>query len=452
MPRIATAAAIGVATALVAGAATALAQQPAQTTPTTTAPTAPAGPPALSSLRLPRVISAQQGHARFLVGIKLATPAKLTVQVAKPDGSIAQTSTDASDRPAGRTYLRIEAVDGRGFQLLPGRYRIRLQATDAQNRTSAVVQRAFQLKLTAPRGMVDAYTVPLVKAFQRQAGTTAQGQLIAVVGPKGAFVGSGLRRGDVVTSLNGTAITSPGVWTTVLRALPASTPVPITYVRKGQTVQSNVTLKPDWTAAPNYAASLAVAVKREPRVVAYRVAQARQRLDAGAPAEALKLWAGWPKAWRVTAQGELLRADVMARQGKWKPALGAYNRARTKDPKLAAAWFGRGVALSALDRDQPSLESFQTAVGLDPADAASLGYQAYAEISLQRYPEAVASAARAVRLDPRYADAFLPYGIALAKTGDRAGALKALRRGLILLDDAQRAATVISEDLNPLDP
>ena len=136
MLRLVTAATIAAATALAGLAATATAQQTAPTTPTAptapTTPTAPAGPPTLDSLRLPRVVSAQQGHARFLVGVRLSAAAKLTVQVVKAqDGKIVQTATDASTRRAGRAYLRIEGVNDSGFQLLQGPYRLRIQASGA---------------------------------------------------------------------------------------------------------------------------------------------------------------------------------------------------------------------------------------------------------------------------------------------------------------------------------
>jgi hypothetical protein len=172
VPRLATA--VAALAVFAAGAGTAVAQQPAVTTPTTPTTPAPgaAGPPKLSSLRLPAVVTAQQGHARFLVGVRLSSPAKLTVQVTSSAGRVVQARTDASARRAGRSYLRIEAVDTRGFQLLQGAYNLRIQATDDAGRTSNAVQGPFRLRLTTPRGLFDAYTVPLWRAFRRQAGTT----------------------------------------------------------------------------------------------------------------------------------------------------------------------------------------------------------------------------------------------------------------------------------------
>jgi tetratricopeptide (TPR) repeat protein len=450
VPRLATCVAALAACAL--GAGTAVAQQPT-TTPATPADPAPAAAaPKLTSLRLPSVISAQQGHARFLVGIRLSAPSKLTVQVLSSAGRVVQARTDVTMRRAGRAYIRIEAVDTRGFQMLQGSYKMRIQATDAQGRTSPAVGGPFRLRLTAPRGLVDAYTIPLWRAFRRQLGTTTPGQLVAVVGPKGVLARAGLRRGDVITSLNGTPVAQPGAWQTALRALPAGKPVQIQYVRKARTVTATLEPNPDWEAAPDYAKSLAVAVKREPRVLAYSVAQARQLIDAGKLADAKELVDGWPAAWRRSAPGQLTQGDLQAKAGRWKKALGAYNRARKKDKTLAAAEFGRGLALSERKKTNAAIVAFGAAATLDPTDASAFGFRSYALLQADRDADAVAAARQAVALDARYADAFLPFGIALLATGEKASGVKALRRGLILLEEPDRADRLIAQHLDPTDP
>lgn len=453
MPHLRTAA------TLIATAFCAVSPQLAAAAPTPTAPapatTAPAvtAPPAIDSVRMPAVVSAQQGHARFLVGVRLATPAKLTVQViAASGGKVVKTVTDAAARPKGRAYLRIEATDSAGFQMLQGSYKVRLQATDGQGRVSTSLEAPFQLKLTPPRGLFDAYTVPLWKAFRRQSGATVDGQLVAVVGVKGAVAKAGLRRGDVITSIGGHAVAGPGAWSAALRALPADTAVPVEFVRKGAPLTGSIEAGPDWEAAPDLAKSLAVAVKREPRTLAYAIAQARQLVDAGTLTEARALIVAWPKSWRTGAPGELVQAELLAKQLKWKPALGAYNRALRRDPTMAAAAFGRGVALSALKKTAPSGVAFARAARLDPTDPAAAGFQSYALLNADQIPAALAAAQRAVSLDPRYADAFLPFGISLIASGDKAGGVKALRRGLVLLEDADRAAELITEHLDPTDP
>ena len=443
---------------LVAAAAL-IAGGPALGAPATTAPapatTAPAtaAPPAIDSVRLPRTISSQQGHARFLVGVRLATRSKLTIQViAATGGKVVRTITDSAARPAGRAYVRLEAVDGRGYQLLQGNYRLRMQATDAAGKVSAAVEAPFQLTLTPPHGLFDAYTVPLWRAFTRQAGTTTPGQLVAVVGPKGPAAAAGLRRGDVITSLNGKPVAAPGAWAVALRALPADTAVTVEYLRKGATRTGMIEAGPDWEPAPDFATSLAVAVRRDPRSLAYAVAQARQLIDAGTLDEAATAMSAWPKAWRTSAPGELTQGDLQIKRTRWKQALGAYNRARARDRTMAAAEFGRGVALSSLKKTRPSATAFAAAGRLDPTDPAPPAFQAYALLNLDDDAGALAASQRAVSLDTRYADGFLPYGISLLAAGDRAGGVKMLRRGLVLLEDPDRAASLIAEHLDPTDP
>lgn len=453
MPRLLTAAVAGLLLA-VAGASVASAQQPApQPTPTPTTPTAPAGPPSLDSLRLPNVVSAQQGHARFLVGVRLATPSKLMVQVLSTrDDKIVQTVTDARPRLAGRAYFRVEGVDSSGFQLVPGAYRLRLQATDAQGRTSPVLERTFKLRLTPPRGLFDAYTVPLWRTFRRQAGTTVPGQLVAVVAPKGAAATAGIRRGDVITKIAGKGVGTPGALAVALRALPAQKAVPVELVRGGQPLSVTMEPKPDWEAAADYSKSLRIAVAREPKSIALANARARQLMDAGKLAAAQALIDAWPASWRDSAPGQLLVGDLLAKQSRWKPALGAYNRARSRDATMGAAEFGRGLALAGLGKNGPSAAAFAAAAADDPGDPAAQGFLAYALLRTGRTPEAVTAAQSAVTLDPRYADAFLPLGIALLGSNERSGGVKALRRGLILLEEPERADRLIAQHLVRADP
>jgi superkiller protein 3 len=186
--------------------------------------------------------------------------------------------------------------------------------------------------------------------------------------------------------------------------------------------------------------------------MAYSFAQARQLIDSGKLVDAQALIDGWRSSWRESAAGQLVQGDLLAKQVRWKQALGAYNRARARDATLAAAELGRGVALSKLGQDRPSLVAFTAAARLDPADAAAAGFRAYALIQEDRVPEAVAAGQTAVGLDPRYADAFLPLGIALLAAGDKTNGVKALRRGLVLLEEPDRADRLIRAHLQRADP
>ncbi len=187
-------------------------------------------------------------------------------------------------------------------------------------------------------------------------------------------------------------------------------------------------------------------------MLAYAVAQVRQLIDAAKLADAKALVDAWPAAWRTTAPGQLVQGDLQAKSARWKQALGAYNRARKKDPTLAAAEFGRGLALSELKKTNPSIVAFGAAATLDPTDASAFGFRAYALLQADRDADAVTAARQAVALDSRYADAFLPFGIALIATGDKSAGVKALRRGLVLLEEPDRADQLIAQHLDPTDP
>ena len=187
-------------------------------------------------------------------------------------------------------------------------------------------------------------------------------------------------------------------------------------------------------------------------MLAYAVAQARQLIDSAKLADAKALVDEWPEAWRASAPGQLVQADLQAKAGRWKPALGAYNRARKKDKTLAAAEFGRGLALSELKKTNLAIVAFGAAATLDPTDASAFGFRAYALLQVNRDADAVAAARQAVALDARYADAFLPFGIALIATGEKPAGVKALRRGLLLLEEPDRADQLIAQHLDPTDP
>ena len=89
-----------------------------------------------------------------------------------------------------------------------------------------MLERTFKLRLTTPRGLFDAYTVPLWRAFRRQAGTAVPGQFVAVVGPKGAAATAGIRRGRRHHQDRRHERRHPRGFAVALRALPARKAVP----------------------------------------------------------------------------------------------------------------------------------------------------------------------------------------------------------------------------------
>lgn len=411
--------------------------------------------PSLESLRLPKTIASQQGHARFLVGVRLTEEARLTVQVLDAsDDSVMQTITDEEPRPAGRAYLRIEAVDSLGFQLTPGPYRLRVQAVSPSGESGEPIEGAFRLRLTPPHGLFDLFAVPILRPMRRSVGVGAdvRGQFVAVVGPRGVLATAGLRRGDVITSVGGIAVDTPGAYATALRALKANEPVSVEYLRDGRSRTVEVTPEPDWEPVPDYAASLAVASRREPRSLAIAYARARERVVAEEFGQARRLMSRWPRGWRRSAAGQLLLGDMLAAEDRWKPALGAYNRARRGDPTHAQTQLGRGIATIELGKARRAVGVLAVAARLDPKDAEIAGYQSYAYLRAGLGERAVEAARRAVRLDQFFPDGYIPLGIGLLGLEQRRPGVQALRRGLLLLDDPARAQRLIERYLNPTDP
>jgi hypothetical protein len=424
-----------------------------RTAPTAPTTTVPAGPPRLSSLRLPRVVTATQGHAQFLVGARLSAPARLTVQVTSvTTKAVVKTVTEQTAHPAGREYLLVAATNDQGYQIPATVYRVQVQATDARGRQSNVLKGSFRLKLTPPRGHLDASTVPLWPAFARLIGLPAGGQLVAAVAPSGAAFKAGIRRGDVITAINGKRTDTVGELPTALRALPANKAVPVEVQRNGQARSFSLTAPPDWQPAADLSRALAVVRRRQPGVFAYAYAQTRERLDAGKPDEATTLLNGWPPSWRASAIGQMLQGDLLTANRQTKQALAAYNRALAADPTLDQARFDRALALSALGKDQQAAQALAKVAADDPNDALAAAYQAYLLVKLNRLDEAVASADQAIALDPGYEDGYAAKGLALLAKGQRAQGLRLLKQGIVLLSDPTRAQQLITANLEPSDP
>jgi PDZ domain len=425
---------------------------PGVTAPGSTAPAAQ--PPHLSSLRLDKAVTAQQGHAQFLVGARTSTPATLTVRlISAKTKALVRTVTADATHPAGRVYFLIEATTEQRYQIPAGAYRVEVQATDSQQRTSNVLKGSFRLNLTPPRGRFEAYTVPLWPSLSRQLGIPPAGhQLVAAVAPGGTLAKAGLRRGDVVTAINGLPVDLEGQMTTALRTLPANKPVPVVILRDGKPRTLQVTPPPDWTPAADYSRALSVVQKRVPNGLAYAFAAVKQLVDAGKADAARALLDKWRPAWRNGAAGQTLLGDILSAKGQAKQALGAYNRARVADPGLTAAEFGRGLALSTLNRTPEAAEAFAKVLTLDPYDAAAASFRAYLLVKADAPQDALAAADQSIKLDAAYEDGYLAKGLALLAASRRADGLRALKSGLLLLSDRTRAQQIITANLEPNDP
>ena len=400
------------------------------------------------------MVTAQQGHAQFLVGARTSTPATLTVRlVSAKTKALVRTVTADAVHPAGRVYFLIEATTEQRYQIPAGAYRVEVQATDSQQRTSNVLQGTFQLNLTPPRGRFEAYTVPLWPSVSRQLGIPpAGGQLVAAVAPGGTLAKAGVRRGDIVTAINGQPVGLEGQMTTALRTLPANTPVPVVIVRGGKPLTVTVTPPPDWTPAPDWTRILTVAQRRDPNHLAYAYAAVKQLVDAGKADDARALLARWRPAWRNGAVGQAMLGDILSAKGQAKQALGAYNRARVADPGMTAAEFGRGLALSTLNRTPEAADAFAKVLTLDPYDAAAASFRAYLLVKANAPQDALAAADQSISLDAAYEDGYLAKGLALLAASKRAEGLRALKTGLLLLSDSARAKQIIVANLEPNDP
>ena len=95
---------------------------------TATTPAAPAakpcsGAPTLSGLRLNKVVKAQQGHARFMLGLRSSCDAQVVVKLTNlKDKKVVRTITGPQDDRAGQVWFLVQAVTDQGYQLTPGAY------------------------------------------------------------------------------------------------------------------------------------------------------------------------------------------------------------------------------------------------------------------------------------------------------------------------------------------
>lgn len=420
------------------------------TTTSATTPTVPrvTGPPALSVLRLRKTIVAEQGHGRFMLGVKSKTVATVTATIKDATTKkVVRTLTSSQDHIQGPVWFLVQAVNDQGYQLPAGNYTVSIVATNSQG-TSKPLTGKFLLSLTPPRGRLDGYTVPNLPAIARQLKIAPGGQLVTALGVKGALVTAGLRRGDVITKINNLDVSTPGQWQSAIKTLPADTPMPIEYRRGATVVSATLQLPPDWTPAPDYAATFKVLVKRNPKL-GYMLASARNRIDVGKPDEAQKQFDAWSPAMKKTGIGQMLQGEILTAKNDLKGALAAYLRATTTDPTLALALLGEGLVLSRLDRTAEAVPVFQAAVAQDPGDAVGQAFLAYALVATNQNDAAIAAATTASTLDTKYEDGLIALGLAQIAAGQKAQGVASLKKGLLLMSDQARADQLIAENLEP---
>jgi len=426
----------------VAGTASAAAPLAAATGPT----------PVLSALILPRVVTAQQGHARFLVGARLSIPARFIVRIARAsDRRVMRTVTSVGIHRAGRVFLMVQATDSRGYQLAPTTYTVFVGAISAHGRDARGHSFALTLSYTAPRGVLDWYTVPNDGDIRASLGLhTSVGQLVAAVHPGSAVATAGILRGDVIMKINGISVATAGGFARATRLLPANTPVPIELLRGLSVVTATVTVPPDWTAVADVTPQLRAAAAT--KAFGYGYALASYDVVIGNLPAAAKVMASWSGPSAATATAQLAHAQLLSAEHNPPRALTFWTRALARDGALGQAAFGQGIAYDAMGNDPAAANAFARAATLDPSSAADAAYEALALEQVHLPFLAIAPAAAAVAADPTDPDALAAQGIAQIQTGQRPVGIRTLERGLLLTDDPVRAQFLISTFLEPSVP
>jgi len=408
--------------------------------------------PVLSAFITPRVVTAQQGHARFLVGARLSMPARFVVRITRTSTKrVMKTVTTAGIHKAGRVFLLVQATDSHGYQLPSAAYSLFIGAISAGGRNARGHTYALQLNYTAPRGIFDWYTVPNDVDLRTSLKLhTSLGQVVAAVHPGGAVANAGIRRGDVILKINGISVASTGGFARATRLMPANTPVPIVLLRGVTVITTTLTAPPDWYAVPSLSSQLGAAAATKAFGDSYALAS--YDISIGDFGPAAKILGSWSKANAATATGQLARAQLMAAEHNQPSALTSWTRALALNGSLAQAAFGQGIAYDAMGNDPSAANAFAHAARIDGASASDPAYQALALEQAHLPYLAIPPAAAAVSIDPTDPNALAAEGVALIQTGQPAGGVAALERGLVLTDDAARAQLLITTFLEPSVP
>jgi hypothetical protein len=408
--------------------------------------------PVLVSLISPRVVTAQQGHARFLVGARLSMPARLVVRITRVSTKrVITTVTTAGIHKAGRVFLLIQATDSQGYQLPSAAYSVFIGATSAGGRNAKGYSYPLQLNYTPPRGVLDWFTVQNDADIRSSLNLhSSVGQVVTAVNPGGPVAHAGILRGDVIMKINGVSVTTPGGLARATRLLPADTPVQIQLLRSTTLETKTITAAPDWYAIPNLGSQLGAAAAS--KTFGYSYALASYDIAMGDLGPASKIIASWSKANAATATAQLARAQLMAAEHNQPSALAYWTRALAINGSLSQAAFGQGIADNAMGNDPAAANAFANAARLDPASAADLAYQALALEQVRLPYLAIPPAGAAVSIDPTDPNALAAEGVALIQSGQRSVGFAALEHGLVLTDDPARAQFLISPFLEPSVP
>ena len=125
--------------------------------------------------------------------------------------------------------------------------------------------------------------------------------------------------------------------------------------------------------------------------------------------------------------------------GHMDEALDAFDRAILLDPRFAAAYANRGIALSDLRRLNEAVESYRQAISEDPLSADTHVCLGNALAELGRHEQALESYRQAVGLRPEYAEAHFNLGVTFRELNRAEEALQSFERVIQLKPDHEYA-------------
>jgi tetratricopeptide (TPR) repeat protein len=92
--------------------------------------------------------------------------------------------------------------------------------------------------------------------------------------------------------------------------------------------------------------------------------------------------------------------------GKHEEAIAAYDQTIKIDPKDAAAYNNKGNVLVYLGKYEEAIVAYDQAIKIDPKDAAAYNKKGILLRGLKKYEEAIAAHDQAIKIDPKNADAY----------------------------------------------
>ncbi len=127
----------------------------------------------------------------------------------------------------------------------------------------------------------------------------------------------------------------------------------------------------------------------------------------------------------MTAKEWYNKGVALAKEGKFKKALQAFENAIKIDPKFAEAWHNKGVALGRLGKHEKALQAFENAIKINPKFAQTWHNKGVVLGELGRHYEALQAYEHAIKIDPKDTQTWYNKGIVLGELGRHYEALQA---------------------------